>query len=92
MALTNPCDIHGFCGKNGLCIYALTPTCTCPKDINSILQYIPEFLKKKKNNTSLDQAWFWPLSGSSYLGSTIRVARGVAMISNRVEQNFQGMA
>jgi predicted nucleic acid-binding Zn ribbon protein len=80
MALTNPCDIHGFCGKNGLCVYAPTPTCTCPpgyqmSDPSNWSKGCQHQFKFNFYNTSLNQAWFWPLSGSSYLGSTIRVAK-----------------
>ncbi|KAL5227195.1 hypothetical protein ABZP36_015460 [Zizania latifolia] len=29
-ALPRPCDIHGLCGWNGLCVYTPQPACSCP--------------------------------------------------------------
>ncbi|KAJ4770199.1 Serine/threonine-protein kinase [Rhynchospora pubera] len=78
MALTNPCDIHGFCGMNGLCVYAPTPTCTCPpgyqmSDPSNWSKGCRSTFQFDLSNTSLNQAWFWPLPGSGYWGSPIRV-------------------
>lgn len=30
VAMTQPCNIHGLCGPNGICHYSPTPTCSCP--------------------------------------------------------------
>ncbi|XP_020102080.1 putative receptor protein kinase ZmPK1 isoform X1 [Ananas comosus] len=32
MALSQICEIHGLCGKNGICMYAPMPACYCPPD------------------------------------------------------------
>ncbi|KAI8013811.1 putative receptor protein kinase ZmPK1 [Camellia lanceoleosa] len=29
-ALTQPCNVHGLCGRNGVCVYAPEPKCSCP--------------------------------------------------------------
>ncbi|KMT15486.1 hypothetical protein BVRB_3g058410 [Beta vulgaris subsp. vulgaris] len=29
-AVVKPCDIHGLCGKNGICTYTPNPKCSCP--------------------------------------------------------------
>ncbi|XP_052174111.1 putative receptor protein kinase ZmPK1 isoform X1 [Diospyros lotus] len=29
-ALSQPCDIHGVCGKYGVCVYVPEPRCSCP--------------------------------------------------------------
>ncbi|XP_010262648.1 PREDICTED: putative receptor protein kinase ZmPK1 [Nelumbo nucifera] len=29
-ALPRPCDIHGLCGRNGVCTYTPKPKCSCP--------------------------------------------------------------
>ncbi|KAG8054477.1 hypothetical protein GUJ93_ZPchr0001g29870 [Zizania palustris] len=29
-AFPRPCDIHGLCGWNGLCVYTPQPACSCP--------------------------------------------------------------
>lgn len=84
MALTNPCDIHGYCGKNGLCVYNPKPTCTCPpgyqmSDPSNWSKGCQQTFKFNFYNTSLNQTWFWPLSGSGYLGSTIRVAKSYSL-------------
>jgi hypothetical protein len=30
MAFSQPCDIHGICGWNGICVYTPVPGCSCP--------------------------------------------------------------
>ncbi|KAF8729004.1 hypothetical protein HU200_018315 [Digitaria exilis] len=30
VAVSQPCNIHGLCGPNGICHYLPTPTCSCP--------------------------------------------------------------
>ncbi|XP_062204207.1 putative receptor protein kinase ZmPK1 [Phragmites australis] len=30
MAFSQPCDIHGLCGWNGICVYTPVPGCSCP--------------------------------------------------------------
>jgi hypothetical protein len=30
IAMSQPCNIHGFCGPNGICHYLPAPTCLCP--------------------------------------------------------------
>ncbi|KAF8726320.1 hypothetical protein HU200_019782 [Digitaria exilis] len=30
MAFSQPCDIHGICGWNGICVYTPVPACSCP--------------------------------------------------------------
>ncbi|KAJ3702047.1 hypothetical protein LUZ61_005752 [Rhynchospora tenuis] len=30
IAVPQHCRVHGFCGRNGICIYAPNATCTCP--------------------------------------------------------------
>ncbi|XP_066165142.1 putative receptor protein kinase ZmPK1 isoform X2 [Oryza sativa Japonica Group] len=30
VAISQPCNIHGLCGPNGICHYSPTPTCSCP--------------------------------------------------------------
>ncbi|CAL4923207.1 unnamed protein product [Urochloa decumbens] len=30
IAMTQPCNIHGLCGPNGICHYLPAPTCFCP--------------------------------------------------------------
>jgi hypothetical protein len=30
VAMTQPCNIHGLCGPNGICHYSPRPTCSCP--------------------------------------------------------------
>ncbi|OEL18876.1 putative receptor protein kinase ZmPK1 [Dichanthelium oligosanthes] len=30
IAVSQPCNIHGLCGPNGICHYLPTPTCSCP--------------------------------------------------------------
>ncbi|KAL6906174.1 hypothetical protein ACP4OV_003775 [Aristida adscensionis] len=30
MAISQPCDIHGICGFNGICVYGPVPACSCP--------------------------------------------------------------
>ncbi|KAI3697570.1 hypothetical protein L6452_30663 [Arctium lappa] len=29
-ALAKPCDVHGICGRNGICIHGENPECSCP--------------------------------------------------------------
>ncbi|XP_010672550.3 putative receptor protein kinase ZmPK1 [Beta vulgaris subsp. vulgaris] len=29
-ALSKPCDVHGVCGRNGICVYTPEPICSCP--------------------------------------------------------------
>ncbi|KMT15484.1 hypothetical protein BVRB_3g058390 [Beta vulgaris subsp. vulgaris] len=29
-ALSKPCDVHGVCGRNGICVYTPEPKCSCP--------------------------------------------------------------
>ncbi|KAI3750413.1 hypothetical protein L2E82_21048 [Cichorium intybus] len=32
-AIAQPCDVHGICGRNGICVYGdKTPACSCPVD------------------------------------------------------------
>ncbi|XP_040377598.1 putative receptor protein kinase ZmPK1 [Oryza brachyantha] len=30
VAISQPCNIHGLCGPNGICHYSPAPTCSCP--------------------------------------------------------------
>ena len=30
MAFSQPCEIHGICGWNGICVYTPVPACSCP--------------------------------------------------------------
>ncbi|KAJ1296678.1 hypothetical protein BS78_01G320900 [Paspalum vaginatum] len=30
IAVSQPCNVHGLCGPNGICHYLPTPTCSCP--------------------------------------------------------------
>ncbi|XP_066366928.1 putative receptor protein kinase ZmPK1 isoform X3 [Miscanthus floridulus] len=30
VAISQPCNIHGLCGPNGICHYSPKPTCSCP--------------------------------------------------------------
>ncbi|KAL6642338.1 hypothetical protein ACP70R_020519 [Stipagrostis hirtigluma subsp. patula] len=30
VAFSQPCDIHGICGRNGICVYTPVPACFCP--------------------------------------------------------------
>ncbi|KAJ1262467.1 hypothetical protein BS78_09G110000 [Paspalum vaginatum] len=30
VAMSQPCNIHGLCGPNGICHYSPKPTCSCP--------------------------------------------------------------
>ncbi|WVZ97143.1 hypothetical protein U9M48_042698 [Paspalum notatum var. saurae] len=30
IAMSQPCNIHGLCGPNGICHYSPKPTCSCP--------------------------------------------------------------
>nr|CAD1822111.1 unnamed protein product [Ananas comosus var. bracteatus] len=30
VALSQPCNVHGLCGRNGICVYSPKPSCTCP--------------------------------------------------------------
>ncbi|KAL6865290.1 hypothetical protein ACP4OV_016441 [Aristida adscensionis] len=30
LAMSQPCNIHGLCGPNGICHYSPKPTCSCP--------------------------------------------------------------
>ncbi|TVU03165.1 hypothetical protein EJB05_51297, partial [Eragrostis curvula] len=30
LAMSQPCNIHGLCGPNGICFYSPKPTCSCP--------------------------------------------------------------
>ncbi|THG12917.1 putative receptor protein kinase ZmPK1 [Camellia sinensis] len=30
VTLTQPCNVHGLCGRNGVCVYAPEPKCSCP--------------------------------------------------------------
>ncbi|XP_010672406.2 putative receptor protein kinase ZmPK1 [Beta vulgaris subsp. vulgaris] len=29
-AVAKPCDVHGLCGRNGICVYTPEPRCSCP--------------------------------------------------------------
>ncbi|XP_010672399.2 putative receptor protein kinase ZmPK1 [Beta vulgaris subsp. vulgaris] len=29
-AVAMPCDVHGLCGRNGICVYTPEPKCSCP--------------------------------------------------------------
>ncbi|KAI3750396.1 hypothetical protein L2E82_21031 [Cichorium intybus] len=29
-AITQPCNIHGICGRNGICVHGIPPECSCP--------------------------------------------------------------
>ncbi|KNA11821.1 hypothetical protein SOVF_131610 [Spinacia oleracea] len=29
-AVAKPCDVHGLCGRNGVCVYTPDPKCSCP--------------------------------------------------------------
>ncbi|KAJ4971783.1 hypothetical protein NE237_004882 [Protea cynaroides] len=29
-ALSKQCNVHGLCGRNGICVYTLKPQCSCP--------------------------------------------------------------
>ncbi|MFS7939629.1 putative non-specific serine/threonine protein kinase [Helianthus anomalus] len=29
-AISQPCNIHGICGRNGICIHGDKPECSCP--------------------------------------------------------------
>jgi len=29
-AIAQPCDIHGICGRNGICVHGIPPECSCP--------------------------------------------------------------
>ncbi|KAL2485184.1 G-type lectin S-receptor-like serine/threonine-protein kinase [Abeliophyllum distichum] len=72
-ALSQPCQVHGVCGTNGICVYAPTPKCICtpgyemndPSDWNAGCK--PTF-----NNSLLNsQVKFLELSQTDYFGSDL---------------------
>ncbi|KAL2485182.1 G-type lectin S-receptor-like serine/threonine-protein kinase [Abeliophyllum distichum] len=72
-AISQPCRVHGVCGTNGICVYALTPKCICtpgyemndPSDWNAGCK--PTFNKTLSNS----QVKFLEVSQTDYFGSDL---------------------
>ncbi|XP_022846628.1 putative receptor protein kinase ZmPK1 isoform X2 [Olea europaea var. sylvestris] len=72
-AISQPCQVHGACGSNGICFYALEPKCICtpgyevndPNDWNAGCK--PTFNKTLLNS----EVKFLELSQTDYFGSDL---------------------
>ncbi|KAJ8427903.1 hypothetical protein Cgig2_012239 [Carnegiea gigantea] len=67
-AIGKLCDVHGLCGRNGICVYAPDPTCSCPP------QYEPVDLTdwrkgcKRKFERTCNDSEFVELTHVDYYG------------------------
>ncbi|KAJ3702048.1 hypothetical protein LUZ61_005753 [Rhynchospora tenuis] len=82
IAVSQHCRVHGFCGKNGICMYTPEPTCTCPPGykMNDLSNW-SKGCRPKYNTTSItkSKAWFVHLPNSDYWGSDINVTKSISL-------------
>jgi Protein kinase domain/D-mannose binding lectin/S-locus glycoprotein domain len=80
VALSQQCKIHGLCGKNGICMYAPQPTCTCPPGykMNNLRDW-SEGCSPVVNSTAKSEEWFAHLPGTDYWGSDINVTNSISI-------------
>jgi Protein kinase domain/D-mannose binding lectin/S-locus glycoprotein domain len=80
VALSQQCKIHGLCGKNGICMYALQPTCTCPPGYkkNNPSDW-SEGCSPVVNSMAETKEWFAHLPGTDYWGSDINVTKRISI-------------
>ncbi|PAN49118.1 hypothetical protein PAHAL_9G427300 [Panicum hallii] len=74
IAVSQPCNIHGLCGPNGICHYLPAPTCSCPPGyvMSNPGNWSQGCSPQVDINCTVDQVQpvqFVPLPGIDYWGS-----------------------
>ncbi|XP_072997468.1 putative receptor protein kinase ZmPK1 [Typha latifolia] len=81
-ALSQLCEVHGLCGRNGICVYTPTPACLCPPGFEMSDQSDWSKGCRPKFNINCDnsqQLRFLPLPHTDFWGSDQSVTRFVSL-------------
>ncbi|KAI3750391.1 hypothetical protein L2E82_21026 [Cichorium intybus] len=80
-AITQPCYIHGICGRNGICVHGIPPECSCPpghewNDPTDFSQGCkPTFNKTCVNSTNFG---FLELPNTDYYGFDLNYSTSIS--------------
>ncbi|KAJ4820881.1 Serine/threonine-protein kinase [Rhynchospora pubera] len=81
IAVPQHCRVHGFCGRNGICIYAPNATCTCPPGYK--MKDLSNWRKGCSHIFDIDhtkdpkQVWFARLPYTDYWGSNMQFIKNI---------------
>ncbi|CAI9779071.1 unnamed protein product [Fraxinus pennsylvanica] len=69
-AFSQPCQVHGVCGRNAICVYALKPKCICTPgfEVNDPSDWSDGCKPAFKENLLNSQVKFVELSQTNYIG------------------------
>ncbi|KAI3750415.1 hypothetical protein L2E82_21050 [Cichorium intybus] len=86
-AIAQPCDVHGICGRNGICVYGdKPPACSCPaghewRNITDLSRGCkPTFNRTRGNSTKFR---FLPTLHTDYYGFDLNYSRNISFESCR---------
>ncbi|KAI3750410.1 hypothetical protein L2E82_21045 [Cichorium intybus] len=85
-AVAQPCNIHGICGRNGICVYGEKPECSCPplyewSDPTDFSQGCkPTFNRTCGNSTRFR---FLPIRYADYFGFDLNFSSTISLESCR---------
>ncbi|CAI9301474.1 unnamed protein product [Lactuca saligna] len=84
-AIAQPCDVHGICGRNGICVYGdKPPSCSCPaghewSDPTDLSRGCkPTFNATSENSTRFE---FLPMSYTDYYGFDLNYSSRISLDS-----------
>ncbi|KAI3750411.1 hypothetical protein L2E82_21046 [Cichorium intybus] len=86
-AIAQPCNIHGICGRNGICVYGDRPKCSCPPRYEWIDPTdLGQGCKPTFNYTSCDNSTrfgFVPMQHTDYYGFDLNFSSSISLESCR---------
>ncbi|KAK1562923.1 hypothetical protein Q3G72_019164 [Acer saccharum] len=81
-ALRQQCNVHGICGRNGICVYTQEPKCSCPPGYEVMEPgNWNKGCKPKFNRTCSKQVKFIKLPHVDFYGNDLNFSRYVSLSS-----------
>ncbi|XP_074271355.1 putative receptor protein kinase ZmPK1 isoform X1 [Silene latifolia] len=77
-AISGQCDVHGICGRNGICEYSPEPRCSCPPNYEPTDSSDWSKGCKPKFNRSCSDSHFVELSHVDYYGFDLNYSKPVS--------------
>ncbi|XP_023734868.1 putative receptor protein kinase ZmPK1 [Lactuca sativa] len=85
-AVAQPCNIHGICGRNGICVYGGKPECSCPPHYEwSEPTDFSQGCKPTFNRTCVNSTrfGFLPMRYTDYFGFDLKFSSSISFESCR---------
>ncbi|KAJ8631805.1 hypothetical protein MRB53_025128 [Persea americana] len=80
-AFAQECNVHGICGRYGVCVYTPKPTCSCPPgyEVNDPADWNKGCKPKFKTSCDSQQVRFVELPYTDYYGFDLNYTQGISL-------------